>query len=451
VTWPPDERGDLDGIGLDRTAGSGGAPGTYRVITPRGPAGEVTDIMSYCNPTELTEWISVRHWNSWDNIFPDGIPGGSIGAGPPSEPGPTLHVSAVVDAHNGARFLSVKPRASGMAVNADSKSPYTVVVRSAEGEIISSTPMAASFVHGHEDGMSLSFITGEVPAEKAATLELVSKEKTLASRARSQNPPKVAFKGDMPQKFGPDDFVNVSWVAADADGDRLTATIEYSSDDGESYRTLSTGIERTEFRVPVSALAPSDRARLRVTVNDGFDEQSAVTTSFPVPPTRPKVNIVEPRSQQMVRADVSIFANGEGWDDAGNYLTGKSLRWSENGEVIAIGNEVDLPPLAPGVHTIALDAEDSSGMIGHASVSIIVLPVSPMLTSFEVVKSAGDVIAISASANVAATLSLGSQSCDVGPAPRLCEFKLPDPTKGTKLAFQLRAGAEQVEVIQAIP
>jgi len=450
VTWPPDGRGDLDGVGLDRTPGSGGAPGTYRVITPRGPFGEVTDIMSYCHATELTEWISVRHWNSWDNVFPDGIPGGSIGAGPPSEPRRTLHISAVVDAHNGARFLSVKPRESGMPVNADSKSPYTVVVRSSDGQVVSSTPMAVSFPHGHEDGMSLSFVTGDVPAENAATLELVSKGTILASRARSKNPPKVAFKEGLPQKFGPDDDVNASWVAADADGDALTATIEYSSDGGKNYRTLSTGIERTEFRVPIGALAHTNDARLRVTVNDGFDEQSAVTTAFAVPPTRPKVNIVEPRAQRTVRADVPISATGEAWDDAGNYLTGKSLRWSENGVVIATGNDVDLPPLAPGLHTLALDAEDSSGTIGHSAVAVIVLPASPMLTSFAVAKSAADVVAISTSANVPATLRLGSQVCAIGPAQRVCEFKIPDGVKRSMVAFQLRAGDEQVEVIRAI-
>jgi hypothetical protein len=359
-------------------------------------------------------------------------------------------VSAVVDAHSDARFLSVKPRDSGMPVNADHKSPYTVVVRSSDGTVVSSTPMAVSSVHGHEDGMSLSFVTGDVPAENAATLELSSNGTILAQRARSKRPPTVAFKDGMPQKFGPDDVVNVSWIAADPDGDTLTATIEYSSDGGKTYRMPSTGIERSEFRVPIAALAHTNDARLRVTVNDGFDERSAVTTAFAVPPTRPKVTIVEPRAQQTVRADVPISANGEAWDDAGNYLEGKSLRWSENGVVIATGTGVDLPPLAPGVHTIALDAEDSSGMIGHGAVSVIVLPASPMLTSFQVAKATGDVVAISTSANVPATLSLDAQRCEVGPAPRVCEFKIPDGVKRSMVVFRLRAGDEQVEVIRTI-
>jgi hypothetical protein len=452
VTWPPDGRGDMDGIGLDRTPGSGGTPGSYRVVAPGTALGEMTDIMSYCTRTEPTKWISVRHWNSWDNIFPDGIPGGSIGAGPPLPAQPTLHVAAVVDSQGGATFLSVKPRESGVVVNADPKSPYSVVVRSSEGDIVSTMPMAVASVHGHEDGMSLSFITGEVPAARATTLQLVSNGKVLATRTRSKNPPLAEFKGALPQQIGPAGVV-MQWTASDADGDPLRATVEYSAD-GKNYRTLTTGVEGNEFRITAADLAHSDSARLRVTVNDGFDETAIVTPPFRVPPSSPKVAILTPHSQQDVRGDVVLSATGQAWDDSGQYLTGKSLSWTADGTFVGTGNTVDLPPLAPGVHTLSLEARDANGMIGRSTVAVIASPVTPMLTSFAWKAPSnrkGNSVAVSVSANVPATLRLASQSCAVGPAPQLCEFKVAPMKRGSKVVFRLRAGDEQAEIAETLP
>src|SRR5439155_25862782 len=75
-SWPPDQRGDLDGIGLDRHPGSGGSVAQpYNLLSPDVPGQdkEQYDIMSYCsggtasggtNCMETCAWISPRNWDA---------------------------------------------------------------------------------------------------------------------------------------------------------------------------------------------------------------------------------------------------------------------------------------------------------------------------------------------------------------------------------------------------
>jgi hypothetical protein len=61
-SWPPDQRGEIQGVGLDRTPGSS-ALGPYRIIAPNPPFSQYYDIMSYCNNGDDAEtWISTRNW-----------------------------------------------------------------------------------------------------------------------------------------------------------------------------------------------------------------------------------------------------------------------------------------------------------------------------------------------------------------------------------------------------
>jgi len=72
-TWPPDEQGYLQGVGLDTRAGSGGGRGPYKIIAagaPGDPAQEY-DFMSYC-AVDSDSWISPRGWTEVINYFGSG-------------------------------------------------------------------------------------------------------------------------------------------------------------------------------------------------------------------------------------------------------------------------------------------------------------------------------------------------------------------------------------------
>ena len=57
--WPPDQRGYIQGVGLDKS--SRGFP--YRIIAPDFATPHWYDIMSYCNQgSDADTWISTRNW-----------------------------------------------------------------------------------------------------------------------------------------------------------------------------------------------------------------------------------------------------------------------------------------------------------------------------------------------------------------------------------------------------
>src|SRR5205085_2062476 len=72
--WPPDQKGYIEGVGLNRTkvpdTSTGIWDGRYAVFTPgtSDPDGKIIqyyDFMSYCGKAIGPAWISVKNWNSF--------------------------------------------------------------------------------------------------------------------------------------------------------------------------------------------------------------------------------------------------------------------------------------------------------------------------------------------------------------------------------------------------
>ena len=62
-----------------------------------------------------------------------------------------------------------------------------------------------------------------------------------------------------------------TWAAADLDGDTLTYTVEYSADNGVTWKTLAINWNSTSLQVDVTKLRGSNQALIRVTASDGFN------------------------------------------------------------------------------------------------------------------------------------------------------------------------------------
>ena len=392
TAWPPDERGRIAGVGLDRRANSGGT-GRYRIIAPGFPGqpSEWVDIMSYCvsgfafntSPAHLDEfnaWISIRNWQAFGSAVPD-IPApigcseltlstGSAAWQPPT--GRTVRVVARMDADGFAEILRAEP-GDGRYVVTDDASPFMVIVfGSSLSDIVSITRVPARPVHD-PDGY---LIAADVPAEDASGVLLVHDQFGLvAYRARTANPPTVAMIAPAGgTQISDTGDVVVSWNGSDVDGDPLEAVVDYSADDGTSFRVVSVGAGATggtsEVRLPARLFRFSDRARVRVTLNDGFDATSAISDPFTVVGTPPLVRITEPSQAASVREDSPLHLVGEAFDDAGDPIPDASLEWRIRGELVGRGSVVDVLGLAAGTYTIELGAADSRGRTANAEVTV---------------------------------------------------------------------------------
>jgi hypothetical protein len=177
------------------------------------------------------------------------------------------------------------------------------------------------------------------------------------------------------------DSTLVSWRAADADGDALRASIDYSADGGRTWRAVASDLGGRSVRLPARALSASRTARLRVRINDGFDTTIAVSGTFRARGAAPRVRIVT-RGQSM-GADAVLLLEGSAFDDAGRPLTGRRLRWFAGRRLLGTGERLAAQGLPASTRAIRLVATDATGRSAQTQVRIRVTPVKPQFLVFE--------------------------------------------------------------------
>ena len=97
------------------------------------------------------------------------------------------------------------------------------------------------------------------------------------------------------------------WKASDPDGDALRATIDYAAD-GRNWRTVFQGPSTGRATIKGRFLDAGSRARLRVTVDDGFAQARATSTRFRADGTPPVARIVLPDGERVAAGRTRALA-----------------------------------------------------------------------------------------------------------------------------------------------
>jgi hypothetical protein len=381
IAWLPDQRGHIHGIGLDTRAGSGGGNGPYRVVVPgalvpgdpfgQNAAAEISDFMSYCNVSDQSMWISDR---GWSGALAD-LRSIAFGAPLRRRPAASARVEVTAVAGDGVRATILHVGASSGRTLGGDPAQYRVVARDDTGRTLSDTAMVAAsdVVHGAGTVVQLR---GEADAA-AASIELTRAGAVVARRVRSAHRPTIEVTEPRAgQLVGVGKQVAVRWKAADADGDRLTVTVELSLDAGHAWRTVYAGPSAAQVVLPASLFPRSRAARVRVRVDDGFDSAFATSGPFVSAGRRPTVAILEPIVRTRVRADATVSLEGSAYDDTGVQLDGSRLTWIVGDRIVGRGADASIR-LDPGVHAVELRARDAFGRTGSASTRVRVLAVAP--------------------------------------------------------------------------
>jgi hypothetical protein len=258
----------------------------------------------------------------------------------------------------------------------------------------------------------------------AASIELVSSGVVLASKKRSHRP-RVRLTAPL-HRTNVTRRLRVSWVASDPDHDPLMAAVDYSSDGGRSWRHVFQGPSTGHASIPGRYLESSDRARVRVVVNDGFSDASSVSAVLRAPGTPPSARIVLPQAGASLQAG-SVRLIGAARDDHTRRLRGRALIWFAGSKRLGTG-EVLRAQLPAGRIILRLVARDLRRRTTVVTRRLLVAPVALRLlrlqTPANVGPRAGEV-AIGLATSVPATLHVGSHSYRVGPHARTVKIPLP--------------------------
>jgi predicted secreted protein with PEFG-CTERM motif len=354
------------------------------------------DFMSYCIDFsnyvpangDYNAWISVKNWNAFNSEYPNGIVpdsattstatvGGYTPEAIPNTGGnTTIRVDAVVNSTGGLNILSVEHGNGKYVTNGTVQSPWKVVLYDQTGKVVSSNYFMPTIGHVHgKSPHTFVNLNAEVLADNATHLQILHNNNVVAERFKSPNVPIVTLSSPNATThiFGSGQTL-ISWNASDADGNPLESIVEYSTDDGKTFSTLFVGPNKNQISLPNQFFTGSNQARIRIDVNDGFNDAYATSDRFVVDGSPPIVHVLDPANNTKIPPNVSLHLVGQAFNDLSGLVPDTSYHWYIANQMIGTGIHVQGPKLQPGVYTVTLQASDEMNRTGSTTISIQVVP-----------------------------------------------------------------------------
>ena len=335
------------------------------------------DVMTYCE----NQWLSSYTYN--------GILRDLCGSDKPNCPnhqaltkarrakkgGPRLAINGTMNLENGGVDLQPMAALKGLTLTErPKKSAYAIELVGAGGKTIASYPFEPKEISDLPEGQRLASVKEIVPFKaKAARIEIVKGNRTIASRDVSDHAPTVklrALKGK--QLTAP---VKLRWSSRDADGDKRTSTVQYAAD-GKHYETLAAGLKKGKLKVDPDTLGGGDEARFRVIVTDGVLTGIDKSKPVKVAAKAPKIAIATPVDGATLTEGQSLQLVATVQDDQDARL-GDEVVWSSDvqGE---LGRGAALATtLRPGAHKLTASVTNSFGLNATATVNVTVETIPP--------------------------------------------------------------------------
>lgn len=450
-SWPPDQMGYLQSVGINTILGSGANGAPYDVVPNN--TRQWYDLMSYCadggtipDPVNkalvLNSWVSVRNWNAIlsERAFKArGRPRRAVRAAGPQVP--SLVISGAAFADGNVSVVSVTPRPAPAQHASDS--PYHLVASDAAGATLADVAMVET--SEHVDGApSVTGLYAVVPAAGVARVAIVRNGTVLAMRDRSAHAPTVS-----PLRVQPGtSTATVAWNAADADGDKLVVSIDYSGDGGRTWHQVYVGPNRGKASFPARYLFRASRGRVRVNVRDGFDQTTSTSPVFRAHGARPVVRITSPGDGVRQPNDATLLLSGQAFDDRGRAITGRRLRWLAGRRLLGTGAEISVAGLPATTRRIVLEARDRAGRIGRDVVRVHLAAARPLLLKVSAPQRAARTqrsLRIRVASSIAARLvvrgaGVRTQRFAVSRSPRSLRIAIPRGRKPLVLRLALRGG-----------
>ncbi|HMJ81554.1 MAG TPA: hypothetical protein VK504_00210 [Vicinamibacterales bacterium] len=240
---------------------------------------------------------------------------------------------------------------------------YVFVARNLQGVETARVPAIIQINNGHHESepVARQFLFARIAAKDGASLEIEHKGKTVAKRLRSKSAPSVRFalakKG---LSLSRAESLDLKWVASDRDGDALEVQIAFSEGEEKPFRPIFMGPNRGSWKMRGRLLSVTGHGRLRITVNDGFNETEEVFAPLVVKAAPPAFGAVSPASGTAFPDSTPIRLRAEAFGDEDAPLSKDQIEWSLDGKIIGTGQEVEVRKLPPGTHIARVTATEGT-------------------------------------------------------------------------------------------
>lgn len=210
-------------------------------------------------------------------------------------------------APEGANIAVVDPTPSTQPLTG-SASPISLELQGAHGQLLAKAPLLVTDTHVDPDGKSpggpLVLFEGAVRERAGASaISVMSEGSVLATDKKPAHVPRLTLLAPRAKQrvTGTRPLV-VRWHATNPDHVHLVVSIDFSTNNGRTWRTMYVGENTGKLALARAYLSPSRSARIRVRVNDGFDQVSATSNRFTIlklqPKRRPQIHTPKPKAKR---------------------------------------------------------------------------------------------------------------------------------------------------------
>jgi PKD repeat protein len=207
-----------------------------------------------------------------------------------------------------------------------------------------------------------------------AALQIVKNGVVLAESRSTPSPPVPHSVLATYDPLGPS--LQVAYDVTDSDLDPLLFSIQFSHDDGVTWRTLRANEGSYTFNANPRFLPGGAQCRVRVIATDGFNSATITSDAFELPGHAPEPFIGGVRDGQRLPYGTSESLLGFALDAEDGSLPAASLNWDLTGPTprTGTGASLSLQGLSPGTYTVTLSVTDAHGNPAAAAITFEVLP-----------------------------------------------------------------------------
>ncbi len=315
------------------------------------------DVMTYCN----NEWLS--------DFTYEGIRDYIVSVGMLQQDaqqvtaGEYLLVSGLADlASNTASLNEVYKITKKATLSLPDPGNWSIDLLDSSGKTLASYDFTPKELTDPEGGRRPAVISEIVPWVAGTTQIVLSYQGTpVTSRSVSATPPVVnVTPQDIPAH--PQGTITLSWTGSDSDGDSLTYSVHYSTDNGVTWQPLTSGLTEPSFTVDTSTL-PGGTLYFKIIATDGVLTGETTTGPYTIPLHAPSAQILSPGDGAVFFPTQMVTLQGSAYDMEDGLLGDTAFQWASslNG-TLGSGAALSTDALMAGQHTITMTVTDSDGM-----------------------------------------------------------------------------------------
>jgi hypothetical protein len=312
-------------------------------------------------------------------LSPEADPPASATAPAPDTTGPRLHVFGTLNTAAGTGELTrVETYGQTGPLTPSFATGYWLVQLDGAGNELTRTGVAPLGLFDDDPSAASQFVfSATLRRHVAATrIELRQGTTVLDSFAPGGAVPVVQIVQPATSVFYDLGPAVVQWNATDADGDPLEVSIEYTPDNGVSWRSIGSASGSGSLSIPIHRLAipAGGQGRFRVTASDGLRAASATSFQFQIANQPPQVSINTAFGSGTLLEGTSVSLTATAIDGEDGPLDGASVRWDSNRDgTLGTGTTLSTAALSVGSHAITVWAFDQLGWANSATIQLTVV------------------------------------------------------------------------------